>query len=53
MAKIINGEIGQFVPWYDTDGNEINVSDLPEGIYLLRITDADGRYHAKTLVRSW
>ena len=27
MAKIINGEIDQFVPWYDTDGNEINVSD--------------------------
>ena len=38
MAKIINGEIGQFVPWYDTDGNEINVSD--GGIIYV-----DGVYH--------
>ena len=37
MAKIINGEIHQFVPWYDTDGNEINVSDggmiYVDGVY--------------------
>ena len=25
--------------------NEINVSDFAEGVYLLRITDADGKNH--------
>ena len=26
--------------------NEVNIGDLPEGIYLLRITDADGKRYA-------
>ena len=28
------------------DSNEINMSGLPQGVYLLRITDAEGRNHA-------
>lgn len=28
------------------DSNEINVAGLPEGVYLLRIADAEGRSHA-------
>lgn len=27
MRMIRNGAVEEFVPWYDTDGNEINVSD--------------------------
>ena len=30
--------------------NEVDVADLAEGVYLLRITDADGRSHAARLV---
>ena len=29
----------------ETGSNEISVSGLPEGVYLLRITDADGDRH--------
>ena len=28
------------------DKNEINVAGLPEGVYMMRITDAEGRSHA-------
>lgn len=38
MHSIINGELTDFVPWYDTYGNEINVSD--GGIIFV-----DGVYH--------
>ena len=38
MRTITNGEIHEFIPWYDTDGNEINVSD--GGIIYV-----DGIYH--------
>ena len=38
MARIINGEINQFVPWFDTDGNKINASDGG-------IIQVDGVYH--------
>ena len=37
--------IGQLVKTVQS-ANEINVSGLPEGFYLLRITDAEGRNHA-------
>ena len=34
------------------DANEIPVTDLPQGVYLLRITDAEGRnFLAKVAVR--
>ena len=32
------------------DNNEINVESLPEGVYMLRITDAEGRSHTARLV---
>jgi hypothetical protein len=35
--KFTNGKIGEFVPWYDTDGNVINASD--GGVIY-----ADGKY---------
>ncbi len=38
MDKIINGELGEFKDWYDTDGNIINASD--GGIIF-----AEGKYH--------
>ena len=38
MNKIINGELNEFVDWYDIEGNVINVSD--GGIIY-----ADGKYH--------
>lgn len=31
------------------DANEINVADLPQGVYLLRIADADGALHTKRI----
>ena len=33
-------------------GNEISVADLPEGVYLLRITDIGGRSHTARVVLS-
>lgn len=37
MADFIHGEVTDFIPWYDTDGNEINVSDggmiYVDGVY--------------------
>ena len=33
-----------------SDTNEINVSGLPEGIYLLQITDREGLTHSTKLV---
>lgn len=38
MENFVNGELGEFVPWYDEDGNRINASD--GGIIY-----ADGTYH--------
>ena len=32
------------------ESNEINVADLPEGVYLLRMTDAEGRSHAEQVM---
>ena len=42
--KVYNS-LGQMVKTFQ-GSNEINVSGLPEGVYLLRIMDADGRNHA-------
>ena len=42
--KVYNS-LGQVVKTFQ-GSNEINVSGLPEGVYLLRIMDADGRNHA-------
>ena len=41
-------ELGQLVKRV-RNSNEISVSDLPEGVYLLRITDVEGENHAKRL----
>ena len=38
MQKYIHGEINEFIPWHDTDGNIINASD--GGILF-----AEGKYH--------
>lgn len=38
MRSIINGSLNEFIPWYDTDGSEINVSD--GGVLYV-----DGVYH--------
>jgi hypothetical protein len=32
------------------DTNEIDLSGLVEGVYLLRLTDAEGRNHTERLV---
>jgi len=36
--------LGQLVK-HVQDTNEVNMSDLQEGLYLLRITDTDGKNH--------
>ena len=43
-VKVYN-TLGQLVKTV-RNANEVNVSDLPEGIYLMRITDADGKRYA-------
>ena len=41
--------VGQMVKTIQ-GSNEINVSSLAEGVYMLRITDADGKSHAARIV---
>ena len=56
---VVGGMEAVEVKVYNTSGqmmkcvrgtNEIDVEGLPEGVYLLRITDAEGRNHAARLV---
>jgi hypothetical protein len=46
-VRIYNG-LGQMVKTVQY-ANEINVSDLPEGIYLMRITTTDGKSHTNRI----
>jgi len=49
-VKVYNA-LGQLVNTVK-DSNEINVSGLPDGVYLLRIKDADGKNHtARVMVK--
>ena len=48
---LVYNALGQLVKTV-RNSNEINVSGLPEGVYLLRIKDADGRNHtARVMVK--
>ena len=49
-AKVqVYNALGQLVKTV-RNSNEISVKGLPEGVYLLRITDADGKSHTARLV---